>query len=455
MALHPLFQVSRAAHAVQWRAAEHLLVAALGLIGALLCGDLAGASEGPGFVSVHAAGDLVLDVEVRGPSGHTRLLWPNTLSGGPPGVRRTQQRLLDAGFELWLTDPLEARFLPRSSEHTRTLDGAGVAALIGATAEYPDKPTLLMAHGRMALPLLRGTRRWQKAGAPGRLDGLVLLYPNLFGPTPAAGDAPRLDPIVAASNWPLLILQPERGTLRWALTEVLAELWENGTAAYAKLIPEVRDWYLFHEPGQDPREDAAASRLPVRLKQTAALLGAAPRPPGVVAASPRATTQSERITGLRPRPNQPQAPPFQLEDAAGVTHSLAGYRGKVILVNFWASWCPPCVEEIPSMNRLAARYDPEAFQIVSINFQEDVQSIREFMQRVEVEFPVLLDQNGLVSRAWQVIAFPSSFLVDAQGQVRWSVNSAIAWDEPEVFERIDTLIDDRAASFTSLKGSAR
>lgn len=93
------------------------------------------------------------------------------------------------------------------------------------------------------------------------------------------------------------------------------------------------------------------------------------------------------------------------------------------------------------MNRLAARYQPTDFRIVSINFQESPQSIRAFMARVDVEFPVLIDADGAVSRAWRVLAFPSSFIVDRRGRVRWSVNSAIPWDEPAVFDLIDRMVE--------------
>ena len=410
----------------------------------------AGGAEAETF-EVVADDQTVLSVNVLGAGGSPRLLWPNILSGGPPGVERTRQHLVNAGFEVWLADPLEARFLPRSSENVRSLDGSGIAALLGATANHPDQPTLMVAHGRMALPVLRGTRLWQQQGGEGRLDGIVLLYPNLFGPTPAAGDDPQLDPIVDASNWPLMIVQPERGTLRWALPEVMDRLWNNQSRAFATLIPGVRDWYLFHEPGQDPLEDAAAAELPELLQQALTLLGSAPRPEtavqSAVADSSTAATESDqgqatRVTGLRERPGQPPAPDFHLEDTAGAIHRLDEYSGAVTLVNFWASWCPPCVEEIPSMNRLAARYDQSAFRIVSINFQEDPETIRAFMRRVQVDFPVLIDTDGAVSRQWRVIAFPSSFIVDARGRVRWSVNSAIAWDEPHIFQLIEGLMSE-------------
>ncbi|OOC09482.1 TlpA disulfide reductase family protein [Thioalkalivibrio halophilus] len=126
----------------------------------------------------------------------------------------------------------------------------------------------------------------------------------------------------------------------------------------------------------------------------------------------------------------------------GETHRLEDRAGQVTLVNFWASWCPPCVHEIPSMNRLEGSYDEDEFAIVSINFRESPEHILEFMEEVEVDFPVLMDEDGAVSQEWGVFAFPSSFLLDREGRVRYSVNEAIEWDTDEVREVIDELRDE-------------
>lgn len=91
---------------------------------------------------------------------------------------------------------------------------------------------------------------------------------------------------------------------------------------------------------------------------------------------------------------------INLIDALGARHQLGESLGRVTLVNFWATWCPPCVHEIPSMNRLAARYDVDVFAIVSINFREAPEHILQFMSKVDVDFPVLMDEDGAVSRDW-------------------------------------------------------
>ncbi|MEW8467536.1 MAG: TlpA disulfide reductase family protein, partial [Candidatus Thiodiazotropha sp.] len=112
-----------------------------------------------------------------------------------------------------------------------------------------------------------------------------------------------------------------------------------------------------------------------------------------------------------------QAPDFELTDIDGTTHRLSDYRGKALVVNFWATWCPPCVEEIPSLNRLLAHYRGQRIEIISVDYRETAEEIGKFLQQIPVDFPVLMDRDGLTSLDWQVFSFPSSFIIDRLGRI--------------------------------------
>ena len=185
-----------------------------------------------------------------------------------------------------------------------------------------------------------------------------------------------------------------------------------------------------HPPDEDPAESAATDEVPRRLRQLAWLMDAAPKPAlGVVTFE----------AGQRP-------PALDLMDVSGRRISLGGYRGRVTLVNFWVTWCPPCVEEIPSLNGLAQRYALEPFAMVSVDFRESEQVLSEFDQRVAIDFPVLPDRDGRTSLAWKVFSFPSSFLIDRDGYIRYAVNSAVDWNTPDLGPRreADRRINRRA-----------
>ena len=113
------------------------------------------------------------------------------------------------------------------------------------------------------------------------------------------------------------------------------------------------------------------------------------------------------------------APLFALPDAAGNTVSLADFEGDVVLINFWASWCGPCREEMPLLDQLAERYGPLGFTMLGINVEEDSQLADTFLQGTPVAFPILYDRENSVSKLYDVIAMPTTILVDRQGQVRF------------------------------------
>ncbi|MES9991549.1 MAG: TlpA disulfide reductase family protein [Candidatus Thiodiazotropha sp.] len=349
------------------------------------------------------------------------------------------KQLTDSGIEIWRVDLLQAYFLPRSSETVRTLDGEGVAAILSAAHAHSDKQILLASYDRMPLPLLRGVNRWQASQPQSRLLGAILFYPNLFGPAPVAGEAPVLDPILRATNLPLVILQPELGSQRWRLNPVVTTLWRAGSPTYVYLVPGVRDWFIMgDEDAGDLKRETVAS-LPKQIARFAKLLGSHPKPASNINASGKEIPTGELHTLIR-LAEAVAAPPLRLADSQGKQLDLESLKNSVVLVNFWATWCPPCVEEIPSLNRLLAHYRDQKIEIVSVDYRESAEEIGEFLKQIAVDFPVLIDSDGLVSLEWQVFSFPSSFILDTQGRIRYTANRAINWDSPEVIEVIDSLL---------------
>lgn len=131
--------------------------------------------------------------------------------------------------------------------------------------------------------------------------------------------------------------------------------------------------------------------------------------------------------------------PIALKDSNGRAYRRSDYRGQITLVNFWATWCSPCLQEIPSLNRLKAAMQDTPFELISINFAEKPATIRDFLRRVNVEFPVLLDTDGQFAAAWKVLAFPSTYVIGPDGRIHFGVNAAIEWDTPEVIAALRQL----------------
>lgn len=133
-------------------------------------------------------------------------------------------------------------------------------------------------------------------------------------------------------------------------------------------------------------------------------------------------------------------PSIQLTDVFGKRLTRDQYRGKVTIVNFWATWCKPCLEEIPSLNRLQQQFpDRSRFEILSINYAQSAMVIKDFMKKVRIDFPVLVDESGKQAARWKVLVFPSTFVIGGDGEFHYGVNAGIMWDTPEVIRTLKQL----------------
>jgi thiol-disulfide isomerase/thioredoxin len=121
------------------------------------------------------------------------------------------------------------------------------------------------------------------------------------------------------------------------------------------------------------------------------------------------------------------APPLALNDLAGGARTLDDYRGRLVLLNFWATWCEPCRDEMASMRKLQERLSGRPFAVVLVNYGEARARVADFIAREAIAFPVLLDPNQSAPRAWRVRVLPSSFLIALDGRVRYSVVGEIDW----------------------------
>jgi thiol-disulfide isomerase/thioredoxin len=133
-------------------------------------------------------------------------------------------------------------------------------------------------------------------------------------------------------------------------------------------------------------------------------------------------------------------PALELRDLSGRLHDLADYRGQVVLLNFWATWCEFCKDEIASMKKLQEELGGRPLAILSINFGESASKVREYAAQLSANTRVLLDSGQDAAKAWRVRVIPSSFLVDADGRVRYRVIGNLDWASEESVRTVRALL---------------
>jgi len=135
------------------------------------------------------------------------------------------------------------------------------------------------------------------------------------------------------------------------------------------------------------------------------------------------------------------APDFTLQDLQGKAMRLADFQGKVVFLNFWATWCPPCRTEMPSMDMLNEVFKTTDFVMLAVNVeQEGRDTVPSFLERSPHSFTVLLDLEAKVQNAYGVYRFPETFLIDKQGRIARHYIGAYDWSSVEILKQIKELI---------------
>ena len=134
------------------------------------------------------------------------------------------------------------------------------------------------------------------------------------------------------------------------------------------------------------------------------------------------------------------APDFTLKDLSGRSVQLSSLKGKVVLVNFWATWCPPCREEIPSMLRMNQAMQGKPFQWLAVSIDEGgKEAVAGFFKKAGAEMPALLDTDGAVARRYGTTGVPETFVIDTKGVIMKKVVGGMDWSAPEVLAALEDL----------------
>lgn len=129
------------------------------------------------------------------------------------------------------------------------------------------------------------------------------------------------------------------------------------------------------------------------------------------------------------------APDFSLRDANGGLNSLAQYRGSLVLLNFWATWCGPCREEMPSMEQLSRNFGGQGLAVVAVNQRESAALVNRFMKTHALNFSTPLDTDGRVAASYRVYGIPITYLIDGGGQAIGRKSGPLDWSSPAVAMR--------------------
>ncbi|MFN7971524.1 MAG: TlpA disulfide reductase family protein [Acidobacteriota bacterium] len=150
---------------------------------------------------------------------------------------------------------------------------------------------------------------------------------------------------------------------------------------------------------------------------------------------------SESTAGLRSRFSA--AAPFQAPDLSGKMVGPQSYTGSVVLVNFWATFCRPCVDEMPSLDRVYQEYRSRGLVVLAVSIDEGVPEIEQFQKRFQLSFPIAHDRGKAISTAWGTEKVPETYVIARNGELRTKVVGAIDWSGPGPRAMVEALLAER------------
>lgn len=372
-------------------------------------------------------------------AGDYLVLWVAPEYGFREAHRSLARQLAARGVEVWQSDLVESLFWPQATSSLKQLDGGYLAELIAHAHRETGKRIFVAGDSYAAMIALRGARRWQQQSHPTRyLAGALLFTPYSFASIPPLGQPPQYLPIAESTNIPMAIFQAQGSATRSEFGTLLQKLRAHEAPVYTRMVDSVMS--LFYEDPPTAAMTTAANSLAQDISRLLPLLAQHDYPRQAAPLAEGSLPESGIDLYLTKFSGKTRPPAIRLTDIGGLKVERSDYTGGVTLVNFWATWCPPCVEEIPSLNRLKTKLADRPFELISINYAQQRSEVLAFMEKVAVDFPVLLDIEGDHAAAWQVISYPSTFVIDRQGHIRYGVNAAIDWDSPELIEKLEELM---------------
>lgn len=150
--------------------------------------------------------------------------------------------------------------------------------------------------------------------------------------------------------------------------------------------------------------------------------------------------QKTALNQERPEVGHP-APDFTLRNLQGNLEGLGDYRNKVIVLNFWATWCAPCLEEMPAFEKLYRRYRSEWMTVLAVSLDKgDISKVKSFVDTHNLTFPVLIDSDGAAEKLYPSFTIPFTYVIDKEGKVAARVDGAKNWASSETFAALEILI---------------
>lgn len=361
------------------------------------------------------------------------VLWMHSERGISEELQKT---ILDISqkqsIKILMPDWLDSYDITPSRSALEKIPQQDVEDLISHYSKQLSKPNdklFIVASGRMNSLILNATHHLQTQGNHS-LGGIIMVSPYLHKGVPNIGKSLTYLKITAFSNLPLYIFQAERSPRFVPHPQLVKELEKGGSPVYSHILAKVSGGFHARDIEDLTKADLQEKvAFPKQFSNALSLLQQTPAAAIKPLQNYNRHKRTRRLSKLHKITVETKK--LNLNDIHGKRHHLDDYKGKVVLVSFWASWCGPCIEEMPSLVKLKAKYKDQ-LEILAVNVREDANTITRFTGMMNINFPLLQDLDSQATEDWKVYVYPSNYIIDKTGKARYAATGAMDWQDTEI-----------------------
>ena len=380
--------------------------------------------------------------------GKKLLLWLPSERGFGQGYISVALNLSLLEYNVWAVHLHESYIIPTGRNSLNGVEINDLLELIDQAQQQGFEDVYLVSSSRGVLLSLKTAYQYQKLNQKSELlKGLLIFSPYLLTGNIEMGQDAVYDEIASFSNLPVYMLQPQYGTKFARSREIAGQLQQGGSPVFMQVLRGAQAGF-YMRPDEDLTEQDLKMReqLPRILDNAINLLKQSRPSKFIDLYQPVKAVGEEKRSfikepALHPFKGNKSAPSLLLKNLKNNTLDIKELKDSVVLVNFWATWCGPCVEEIPSLSRLVDHMQGKPFKVVAVNIGESPEKIQKFVKSIPVNFEILLDTDGNAVRDWKVYAYPSNYLLDKNGQIQFAYRGALQWDAENIINTIDSLLE--------------
>ena len=359
------------------------------------------------------------------------------------GYINSAEELSFMGFDTWVLD-LHSSYMVNKTRNS--IDKFSVSDLILLLEELKTKKyqeLYFITSGRGAKLALDAAYQWQiKYPNSKFVKGHIFHTPHLITSSNLESKANYVE-IAKHSNLPIYMLFPQFSTKYFRANEIAGVLKTGGSQVFVHKLAGIRGGFHMR-----PDEDLTDKDINLKNKLAAMYISAIKLMANINVAkitkfknvNTNKGSKNNKAGKLKEFSKKIDAPIIKTKDLKGNAFNSKSIKGSVVLVNFWASWCKPCVKEMPSLMRLKNKLASENFKIIAVNIGESKEDILKFKDKIKFDFPALLDLDGKIVIDWNVYAYPTSFIVNKNNKIHYGYIGSLEWDDIEIVDIIKGLL---------------